>query len=130
MISKVSMALLCLYVIFTCLLSLSSILGLAGAIQRKAKWVKIYAELMCMNWFIGVGLGIGHIVKTWRNKDSYVHMCASAMEKSIQDGSEDQDVEQRAIKGCKKVSAPTSTTFLESAIADSHVLHFVFVCAL
>ncbi|CAO1636465.1 unnamed protein product [Sympodiomycopsis kandeliae] len=102
MISKVSMALLCLYVIFTILLSLSSILGLAGAIQRKSKWVKIYAELMCMNWFIGVGLGIGHMVKTWRNKSSLVDMCQHSMQKKLQENS-DEDVHDRALRSCTKV---------------------------
>lgn len=34
-----------------------------------------------MNWFISVGLGIGHIVKTWKNKKALLKMCEEAMRK-------------------------------------------------
>lgn len=83
-ISHVSTAILSVYVTFTILLSLSSILGLAGAIRRKAIWVKIYAELMCMNWFIGLGLGIGHIIKTWKNRKGLLKLCVDKMTKVAQ----------------------------------------------
>lgn len=101
-ISHVSTVLLSIYVAFTLLLSLSSILGLAGAIRHKSKWVKIYAELICMNWFIGLGLGIGHIVKTWKNRKQLLEMCKESMDKAVKE--EDAVAAYKATDGCEKVS--------------------------